>query len=122
MLRYPDLGATVYPYCVPPGLADELPDLYGSVFATWDAFLVWDGRLPTGACVLDEPRHVVLFRGADHTVEVLDHGCAIAPADVARLCRALFRALPLVLRVHVEITFAPWELRLPTAVCSTTTT
>lgn len=113
VLRYPDLAATVYPYFVPPGLADELPDLYGTVFTTLDWFLTWDGRLPTGACVLDDPRHVVLFYRDGATIEVLNKVFEMAPADAARLCRALFRALPLALRVHLDVMFPPYELGLP---------
>ncbi len=112
VLRYPDLGATVHPYRVPPGLADELPDLYGSVFATLDWFLALDRRVPTGACVLDDPRHVVLFWVDGGTIEVLNKVFDIAPRDVERLCGALFRALPLARRIRIETMFPPRELGL----------
>jgi hypothetical protein len=112
VLRYPDLGATVHPYRVPPGLADELPDLYGSVFATLDWFLALDRRVPTGACVLDDPRHVVLFWVDGGTIEVLNKVFDIAPSDVERLCRALFRALPLARRIRIETMFPPQQLGL----------
>ena len=113
VLRYPDLRATVYPYRVPPGLAAELPGLYDSAFATLDWFLAWDRRLPTGACVLDDPRHVVFFCVDGATIEVLNKVFEMAPADAARLCRALFRALSPALRVHLEVMFPPYELELP---------
>lgn len=112
VLRYADLGATVYPYCVPQGLAEELPGLYGSVFATLDWFLAWDRLLPTGACVLDDPHHVILFCVEGATIEVLNKVFEIAPDDAARLCRALFRALPLALRIHLEVMFPPYMLGL----------
>jgi hypothetical protein len=112
VLRYPDLGATIHPYRVPPGLADELPDLYGSVFATLDWFLALDRRVPTGACVLDDPRHVVLFWVRGGTIEVLNKVFDIAPGDVERLCRALFRALPLARRIRIETMFPPAALGL----------
>jgi CelD/BcsL family acetyltransferase involved in cellulose biosynthesis len=112
VLRYPDLGATVYPYRVPRELAEELPTLYGSVLSTLDWFLAWDCRLPTGVCVLDDPRHVVLFRIEGATIEVLNKVFEMAPNDAARLCRALFRALPLTLRIHVDAMFPPYELGL----------
>jgi hypothetical protein len=113
VLRYPDLKATVYPCRVPPGLADELPGLYGNVFATLDWFLAFDRRVPTGACVLDDPRHVVLFWVNGGTIEVLNKVFDIAPADAARLCRALFRALPLARRIRIETTFPAAALALP---------
>ncbi len=113
VLRYPDLGATIFPYRVPDGLVDELPELYGTVFSSMDWFLASDLVLPTGACVLDGPRHVVLFRPCDGgTIEVLNKVFAIASPDAARLCRALFRAFPLVGRVKVEVMFPPHELGL----------
>jgi hypothetical protein len=112
VLRYPDLGATVYPYRVPRELAEELPALYGSVLSTLDWFLAWDRRPPTGACVLDDPRHVVLFCVKGATIEVLNKVFEMAPSDAARLCRALFRALPLALRISLDVMFPPYELGL----------
>ncbi len=112
VLRYADLGATVYPYRVPRELAEELPARYGSVPSTLDWFLAWDRRPPTGACVLDGPRHVVLFRIEGATIEVLNKVFEMAPSDAERLCRALFRALPLALRIHVDVMFPPYELGL----------
>jgi hypothetical protein len=44
---------------------------------------------------------------------VLNKTFAIAPEDVRRACRALFRALPQARRIHFEVMFAPRELRAP---------
>lgn len=112
-LRYPDLGAVVYPSTVPNGVADELPGLYGSLFSTLDWFEAKDKVSPTGACILEEPRHVLLFYRDGDTVEILNKEFLIAPGDVERACRALFRAFPHTRRVHLEILFPSEELHLP---------
>lgn len=111
--RYPDLDAEVHPDSVPSGLAAELPDLYGSLFATLDWFETHDDSPGHGACVLAEPRHVLLFDRAGDTVEVLNKAFRIAPADARRACRALFRAFPDVRRIHLEVMFLAAELELP---------
>jgi CelD/BcsL family acetyltransferase involved in cellulose biosynthesis len=80
---YPDLQATVFPDAVPAGVADELPDLYSSLPCTLEWFACHDRLEPQGACVLDGPRHVLLFR-----------------------------ALPQARRIHLEVMFPPAELRL----------
>jgi len=115
-LRYADLGATVYPDSVPPGLADELPALYGSLFSTLDWFLAQDRRPPTSACILEEPRHVILFRRKGSTVDVLNKAFACRRDDAERICRALFRAMPGVRRLHLDIMFPPSELTFPTRI------
>jgi CelD/BcsL family acetyltransferase involved in cellulose biosynthesis len=112
-LRLADLGATVYLGSVPEGLADELPGLYSSLFSTLDWFLAYDRKPPTGACVLDEPRHVILFHRDGDTVDVLNKSFACAPEDAQRICRALFRALPGVHLIHLSVMFPPEQLGLP---------
>jgi len=112
-LRYPDLGAMVYPGWVPEGLADELPTLYGSLLSTLDWFLAQDHKQPNGACVLDEPRHVLLLRHEDGTVDVLNKAFACGPAEADRICRALFRAYPEAHRIHLDVMFPPSGLALP---------
>ena len=112
-VRYSDLGAIVYPAGIPDGVADELPALYNSLFSTIDWFEVQDEVTPTGACVLERPRHVLLFYQVKDTLETLNKECAIAPRDAERACRALFRAFPHSHRIHLEVMFAPAELRLP---------
>jgi CelD/BcsL family acetyltransferase involved in cellulose biosynthesis len=111
--RYSDLRATVSPGEVPDGAAQELRELYGSLFATVDWFVTHDDAVAMGTCTLEDPRHVVLFEVEGDTVEVLNKAFAIAPEDVSRACRALFRALPRTRRIHFEVMFSPRELRLP---------
>lgn len=117
-LTYPDLRAAVRLGPVPTELSAELPALYGSVFATEDWFRIFDDATAEGACVLDDPRHVLLFTIAGDTVEVLNKAFPIPPADAARACRALFRALPRARRIHLEVLFEPRELGLPLRVLS----
>ena len=63
--------------------------------------------------VLDQPRHVLLFYRDGDTAEILNKEFDIGPKAAARACRALFRALPDVHRIHLEVLFPPWETRLP---------
>ncbi|HTX70928.1 MAG TPA: GNAT family N-acetyltransferase [Thermoleophilia bacterium] len=112
-LEYPDLRATVFPASVPPGLAEELPELYGTLLSTLDWFEVEDKVAPTGACVLEQPHHVVLFSVSGDTIEVLNKEFDIGPRSAERLCRALFRAFPGARRVHLEVLFPPHTFGLP---------
>ncbi len=113
VLACADLEAVVYVDHVPDGLAAELPGLYGSVFCTEGWFRIFDDKTATGACVLEHPRHVLLYALEDDTIEVLNKAFAMAPDDAARACRALFRALPAARRIHLEVLFPPAELGLP---------
>ena len=112
-LHFPDLAATVHVDHVPGGLADELPGLYSSLYSTLDWFLTHCGRLPNGACILEEPRHVLLFDHNGGTVDVLNRSFACAPRDADRICRALFRAFPGVHRIHLDVMFPPEQLAFP---------
>ena len=103
----------VYPTSVPQGLADEVELLYGSLFATVDWFVTHDDTEPSGACVLEAPRHVLLFCVKGDTIEVLNKAFEIAPRDARRACIALFRAFPRVRRIHLEVMFAPDALHAP---------
>lgn len=107
------LGATVYTDGVPEGLLDELPALYNSVFSTPDWWDTHDEQQPGGACVLDEPRHVLAFVVQGDTVEVLNKVFAIGAREARRACLAIFRAVPEARRIHIEVLFPPRELRLP---------
>lgn len=111
-VSYDDLRATVHLDQVPDGLADEIDALYSSLFSTLDYFSAYDEAQPTGAVVLTEPRHVLLFQAQGDTLEVLNKTISIAPADARRACRALFRALPDVRRIHLEVMFPPQQLGL----------
>lgn len=108
-----DLEATVYTGHVPDGVVEELPDLYGSLFSTAAWFRIVDRTEATGACILERPRHVLLFRHSDRAVVVLNKAFDISAADAERACRALFRAFPKARRVHIETKFPPGQLRLP---------
>lgn len=113
LLAYDDLKVRVSCEGIPDGVADELPDLYGSLLATADWSRYFDDAQASGACLLEDPRHVLLFTVEGDTVEVLNKFFDIAPEDARRACRALFRALPQARRVHLEVKFPPAELRLP---------
>ena len=110
---YRDLGARVWSDSVPSGAAEALPELYNSLLATpgWSRY--FDDTEATGACLLEDPRHVLLFTVAGDTIEVLNKFFDIAPEDAARACKALFRALPQARRIHLEVKFPPAGLRLP---------
>lgn len=112
-VEFRDLRAVVFTDHVPPGAAGELPALYSTLLSTVDWLETQEKVQPTGACILEEPHHVVLFLVAGDTIEVLNKEFAIAPRDAERLCRALFRALPTTRRIHLEILFPPWEFKPP---------
>ena len=112
-LRFADLGAAVYLGDVPEGLADELPALYGSLSSTLDWFLAYERKQPEGACLLEDPRHVIMFRRQGGTVDVLNNAFACGPEEANRICRAIFRALPGVHRIHLGVMFPPRELGFP---------
>jgi hypothetical protein len=110
---YPDLRAVVFPGHVPEGVAAELPELYNTLLSTEDWFEIEDGVKPTGACLLEAPHHVILFHVSGDTIEVLNKEFDIGPRSAERACKALFRALPKARRIHLEVLFPPWELKLP---------
>ena len=111
------MGASVYPSGVPARVADELVTQYRTFRATIDCFLLWDGVQPTGVCILEEPHHLLVFHAWwSDTLEILNKGIEIEPAAVSHACRALFRALPAVREIRVEVPFQARELDLPTIV------
>lgn len=110
---FSDLAASVQLGLVDRELLDELPGLYGSIFATSYWFTAFDKKVPDGVCLLEEPRHVLVFCTADDTVDILNKAFPIAPRDARRACLAIFRALPHVRRIHLEVLFDAGELRVP---------
>lgn len=119
-LVYPDLGATVELGEVREDLLAELPTLYGTLFSTPDWFDLFFDRPPTDCCVLEDPRHVLVFgRDGRGTVEIYNRTFEIAPQDAERACLAVFRALPFVHRIRLHVLFPPRELRLPVRVLGT---
>lgn len=117
-MELPKFGATVLAGPVPDTLLDELPGLYGSLFSTRAWFSAFDQKTPTGACVLEDPRQVLAFSREGDTVEILNKAFPISPADAARGCRAIFRALPRTRLIHLEVLFSPSQLHLPKRVLS----
>lgn len=113
-LRYGDLGACVYVDHVPEGLAEELPNLYNSLLSTLDWCEAHERRSPAAACVLDDPRHVLLLRQRNDTLDVLNRAFPSEPRDAERMCKAMFRAFPDVRRIHLDAMFGPSQLALPT--------
>lgn len=115
-LTFPDLRAIVELGDVADALLDELPGLYNSLFSTRQWFAAYDQEYTaaSGVCVLEDPRHVLVFARNGGTVEILNRTFVIAPADAERACKAIFRALPFAHRVHLHVLFPPRELRLPT--------
>ena len=111
--HFDDLDAEVHARVDPHQYAVELDALYSSLFATVDWFETHDDAPWMGACLLEGPRHVLLFTGKSDTVELLNKAFVIAPADVERAFRALFRAFPHVRRIRVEVMFPPSELHGP---------
>src|SRR5664280_2211620 len=71
-IEYPDLGAKVFPSHVPEGVLAELPTLYSSLLSTEAWFELQDKVQATGACVLERPRHVLLFHRDGDTLEILN--------------------------------------------------
>ena len=112
-VEYPDLGAVVFTDHVPAGAAEELPSLYSTLLSTKEWFELEDKLVPTGACYLEGPHHVILFHVSGDTIEILNKEFGIGPRSAERVCRALFRALPDTRRIHLEVLFPPWEFKLP---------
>jgi CelD/BcsL family acetyltransferase involved in cellulose biosynthesis len=110
---FPDLRATVFIDTVPAGACADLESLYSNLFSTCDWFESHDDEHATGAVVLDDPRHLLLFYLAGDTVEVLNKVIDIQPSDVRRARTALLRALPGARRIHLEVKFPPRDLRVP---------
>jgi hypothetical protein len=116
MIELPDLGATLHLGDIPAGLADELPGLYSSYFCTSAYFDLYDHPTNVNACVLEHPRHVVLFSIAGHTADILNKRIDIEPECMIRIAASLFRAFPSVRRIRTEVKFPPVELRGPARV------
>ena len=97
----PDLGSTVYLHHVPDWAAAELPELYQSCYAVLDYFLVCAHTNDMSACVLEEPRHVVVFAVDGSTVVVMNQLFEIDPESAIRVARSIFRAAPRVKRIRL---------------------
>jgi hypothetical protein len=96
----PDLGATLHLDGVPDGLLAELPALYSSIYSVVEYFRLFNGAISLCACVLDEPRHIVVFERHGHSVTILNQLFDIDERSARRTCEAIFRALPDVRRLR----------------------
>jgi hypothetical protein len=115
-IELPDLGATLYLSNVPESLSDELPGLYSSYFCTSTYFELYEHPANVNACVLRDPRHVILFSVTGHTADILNKRIDIEPECVSRVAASLFRTFPSLWRIRTEVKFAPVELRGPARV------
>ncbi len=116
---FADLGATVHCGPVAEEFFEELPGLYCNVFATKEWLDSFDCIMPSGVCVLSDPRHIGLFALRGDRLFLLNNASpcseasSVAPRDVWRVCSALFRVFPRARRLELEIPFAPEELHVP---------
>ncbi len=94
-------------------LLDELPGLYSSLRSTRAWFVAFDQELPSGVCILSDPRHLLVFCPKDDKVYIMNKGVLISSVDARRACGAIFKAMPEAKRVRIEVPFAPQELLLP---------
>ncbi|NLE22575.1 MAG: GNAT family N-acetyltransferase [Actinobacteria bacterium] len=106
----PDLGAVIHTDGVPRDLAAEIPGLHGCLFTTLEYQTAVKHEHPTGVCVLEDPRHVLLFTRRGAEVDVHNRACVCGPGEIDRIHRALFRAFPDVRRVRLDVVFPPGEL------------
>lgn len=96
----PDLGARVHIEEVPDHLFAELPALYSSLYSVVEYFRLFNGATRMCACVLDEPRHIVIFERHRRSVRLLNQLFDIDDRSARRACEAIFRAMPEVRRLR----------------------
>lgn len=114
LLEYRDLGSRVYLGHVPVSLTDALAGLYGSCYCLVDHFELMDRPANVNACVLEDPRHVVLFTCGGRDVVILNQLFAIDGTAARRVCESIFRALPNVRRVRINgFEVDPFDIGLP---------
>jgi CelD/BcsL family acetyltransferase involved in cellulose biosynthesis len=94
---------------------EELETVYGSTYTTLRYFRLFKPPPPWFTCVLDNPRHIVVFGMKGGTALVLNSVLAIEADNVDRVARALFAACPRIQRVVFEMVATdPDNIRLPT--------
>lgn len=101
-IDYPDLGSRVYLGDVPDSLTDALAELYSSFYCLIDYFELYDRPTNLNACILDDPRHVVLFTRRGPDAVILNQLFDIDRAATYRVCRSILRAMPKVRRVQIR--------------------
>jgi CelD/BcsL family acetyltransferase involved in cellulose biosynthesis len=111
--RYEDLSSTLYVNDVPAWVPAELVSLYGSMYATMEYFRIYDAASGMSTCILDDPRHVVVFTVTGGEATVLNKVFEIDPESADRLCATVFRAFPAVDRIRLEVMFEPALMRHP---------
>lgn len=109
--RLSHLAAEVFLDCAPEEFAEELSARYGSYFSTVEYFSLYAHPPNYNACVLDDPRHVILFSLQGHTADLLNRLVDLEPQTLERAAAAIFSALPFVRRIRAEIKSAPSLLR-----------
>jgi hypothetical protein len=106
-MELPGYAAEVFLDCAPQEFASELSSRYGSFFSTPEYFALYSHPPNYNACMLDHPRHAVLFSLRGHTADVLNRLIDIEPEALDRAASAIFTALPSVRRIRAEVKFAP---------------
>jgi hypothetical protein len=109
--RLPQLGAEVFLDCAPEEFAHELSARYGSYFSTVEYFALYAHPPNYNACVLDRPRHAIMFSLRGHTADILNRLVDLEPQTLERAAAAIFSALPSVRRIRAETKSAPSRLR-----------
>jgi hypothetical protein len=109
--RLPQLAAEVFLDCAPEEFADELSARYGSYFSTVEYFALYAHPPNYNACVLDAPRHAIMFSLQGHTADILNRLVDLEPQELERAAAAIFAALPTVRRIRAEIKSEPSLLR-----------
>lgn len=113
IIRFDDLSSTVYVGEVPAWAAAALPGLYHSFFSTMEYFRTYDAAVRISTCVLDDPRHIIMFTTAGRHLVVLNKVFDIDPDSADRLCATLFRLYPRTRKIRLEIMFHPSLLKWP---------
>jgi len=116
IIRFDDLSSTVYVGEMPAWTAEELPDLYHSMYSTAEYFRIYDEAEDISTCVLEDPHHVIMFTLSQREAVVLNKVFDIDSASADRLCATLWRAFPSIRRVRLEVMFEPRLLRHPSRV------
>lgn len=110
-LHLAGLGATLHFDCSPEDFTAELGTRYGSYFSTTEYIALYTAPGNYNACILDEPRHVILFSVHGHTADVLNRLVDIEPEALGRAAAAVFSAQRSIHRVRTEIKYPAERLR-----------
>lgn len=95
----------IYDGQVPSFIEGELECLYGARHACVEYFRVYyglDGICTYRAACEGEPRLILLYQQAHHTLWVLNQAIRIEPADLQRFARSMFSHYPRVRRIDLH--------------------